>query len=759
MTTSAKAHTSADAGSIGRLESTVETDDHRAFADAVSAAVASIWDDDALRAVGRDGAEADDELAWSVLTDAGLPAVPVSEARGGFGGGWLDVVSATERLGLALVPTPLAASFAATMILLHRDDNDDTLLGRVADGSARVTVAADWRAADWADKDSVSVVATEADSDGTVTLTGRVDCYLRPSADLLLVPAVTPDGVIVVMVPAADAVVTSRIGLDLLCPLGAVSFDGVDATVVLEGPASRCALSAAHAAATLALSAEQVGVCRRALRQAVEHAKDRTQFGAPIGRFQGVSHRLADVFVETELAATAVRHLGAVLDAGADPDDGEQRAAAQLAHHQATRALRVASAALIQVLGGLGFTWESTAHHAFRKAGAQARLLGPASAPTVHRTDEAMVTPPADPVVDEFRSFIADALAAHRDQWGADDTFAARRAWQRRLFDGGWIGLGWPQTHGGRGLTVRQQVDCERELAAAGAPTMAGILGINNVGPTLIALGTPEQQRHLPAILSADEVWCQGFSEPGAGSDLAGLRCRAVREGDDYVINGQKIWTTDGLDATHMELMVRTDPETTRHAGITMLLVPIDTPGITRRPIVQLDGTTGYAEVFFDDVRVPVSSLLGDEGEGWSVSRTTLAYERTGVVALAARLQQTVRDVLDRIDPALLDDDVARELGETAARARLLDLHGERILSAIESGTPPGPEQSVVKLAWSQVTQSLGELRLASSGIDALEPDAVTETSYLRSRSASIAGGTTEIMKNLIAQKVLGLPR
>jgi alkylation response protein AidB-like acyl-CoA dehydrogenase len=747
-----------------QLESTIETDEHRSFAAAVAAAVASVWDDETLRGIGRDGRDADAEVAWAALAGVGMPGVPVPEHRGGFGGRWLDVVSAIERIGETLVPNPLATSYAATVLLSHSDVADTGLAGRVADGSLRAGVAADWTTADWADTDALKVEA-QASGAGTVTLSGHVDCFLRPAAELLLVPAVLGDDVVVAMVPAERAVLTARTGLDVLTPLAAVALESAEATIVLQASEASGALRTAHAVATLALAAEHVGLCRRVLRHAVAHARDRTQFGAPIGSFQGVSHRLADVFVETELATSAVRHLAVVLDTGGH----DVTEPAQLAHHQAVKALRMASASVIQVLGGLGFTWEATAHHAFRRAGAHARLLGPATAPAVRRRNDATGAPPTDPVVAAFREFLSTAVAQHRREWGVDETFGVRRAWQRRLHDGGWIGLGWPESHGGRGLTVRQQVDCERELAAAGAPSLAGVLGINNVGPTLIALGTPEQQRHLPAILSTDEVWCQGFSEPGAGSDLAGLRCRATRVGDEYVINGQKIWTTDGMDATHIELMVRTDPESTRHAGITVLLVPLDTPGITRRPIVQLDGSVGYAEVFFDDVAVPASALLGVEGEGWAVSRTTLAYERTGVVALAARLQQSVQDVLDGIvdvndtdgivDGTRLDDDVARALADTAARARLLDLHGTRILSAIEAGTPPGPEQSVVKLAWSQVTQSLGELRLAAAGAGALEPDAATEVAYLRSRSASIAGGTTEIMKNVIAQRVLGLPR
>jgi alkylation response protein AidB-like acyl-CoA dehydrogenase len=360
----------------------------------------------------------------------------------------------------------------------------------------------------------------------------------------------------------------------------------------------------------------------------------------------------------------------------------------------------------------------------------------------------------------ELDDFIRAELPQHRAQWGDDESFAARLAWQRRLASGGWVALTWPIEFGGRGLAVADQVQCEIVLARHGVPTLAGVLGVNNVGPTVMALGTPAQQQSLPAILTGDEVWCQGFSEPGAGSDLASLRTRAVVRDDHFIVDGQKIWTTDGMEATHCELMVRTDPGAGKaRDGLSVLLVPLDLPGITRRAIRQIDGSAGFAELFFDSVEVPRDALLGELHRGWDVGRATLAFERTAVVGLAGRLREQVDQLVAGLTVGDVDEAVMLSVVDAWVDAEALGVHGERVLAAIDADRPPGPEQSVIKLAWSQITQRVGELRLDLEGEDAVAPSDEARRAYLRSRTATIAGGTTEIMKNMIADRVLRLPR
>jgi alkylation response protein AidB-like acyl-CoA dehydrogenase len=261
--------------------------------------------------------------------------------------------------------------------------------------------------------------------------------------------------------------------------------------------------------------------------------------------------------------------------------------------------------------------------------------------------------------------------------------------------------------------------------------------------------------QHVPRILDASEIWCQGFSEPDAGSDLASLRTRAELVGDDYVINGQKIWTSTGLQATHMLLLARTDPAAPKHSGITALLVPMDAAGIERRPIRQISGDEDFAEVFFTDVTVSASAVLGPVNQGWQVTRTTLGYERAGVAVLASRLHEEVLATVrgGNIPAALSDDVVARYV-----ESRVLTWLGEQLLDRLAAGQAPGAEQSVIKLVWSETGQRLAATRLALTGAAAGRAGAAVD-GYLNSRQLTIAAGTTQIVKNILAERVLGLPR
>ncbi len=366
-------------------------------------------------------------------------------------------------------------------------------------------------------------------------------------------------------------------------------------------------------------------------------------------------------------------------------------------------------------------------------------------------------------VLEELRSFLATEVPAHRSEFGDDESWGARCAWQRRMAAGGWAAPGWAPEHGGRGLGVTELFGVEEIAAEYGMPALPGMLGLKNVGPTLAVWGTPEQKKHLPRILSTDEIWCQGFSEPGAGSDLAGLRTRAVRDGDEYVVNGQKVWTSNGMYATHMELLVRTDPTAPKHRGISVLLVDMSTPGIEVRPIRQINGGAEFAEVFFTDVRVPAANLLGPENEGWKVTRTTLGHERSGVAIFAVRLEEQARDLLRQmasggsadLDPVVVDSVVSRFV-----ETRLVAMLGEQMMSGIARGEEPGAEQSVIKLAWSESSQRLAEARFEIAGLDSVSShDSDVGHAYLTSRAATIAAGTSQIVRNILAERVLGLPR
>jgi alkylation response protein AidB-like acyl-CoA dehydrogenase len=365
----------------------------------------------------------------------------------------------------------------------------------------------------------------------------------------------------------------------------------------------------------------------------------------------------------------------------------------------------------------------------------------------------------------ELARVLDEALPAFTEQWGSDRSHAARLDWQQRLAAVGWVAPGWPVEIGGRGLGVADRVACDLLLGARKAPTIAGILGVNNVGPTLAAWGTDDQKQSLPRILDGSEIWCQGFSEPDAGSDLASLRTTAVRDGECYVVNGEKLWTSQGMEATHCQLLVRTDPEASKHKGISALAVPLDLPGIERRPLRQITGESEFAQLYFRDVRVPVSCLLGPENAGWGVTMTTLAHERTGVIAVSAVLEAEAASLIlahGVAGDAPLSAVQADELVQRFIESRVLAMMGEDLLAEAdtEASAAPGPGPSLIKLAWSQLSQSLGATRVAISGADGLSPEPYTTGwLYLNARASTIAGGTTEVLKNVLAERFLGMPR
>ena len=363
----------------------------------------------------------------------------------------------------------------------------------------------------------------------------------------------------------------------------------------------------------------------------------------------------------------------------------------------------------------------------------------------------------------ELRDYLEKIAPDLHRVWPDKRSFEARLAWQRALHEGGWAAPHWPVADGGRGLGVVDRLECDAELARAGAPDIAGVFGIKNVGPTIAAFGTPEQRASLPRILSTQEIWCQGFSEPEAGSDLAALRTRAVEDGDGFVVNGQKVWISDGTRATHCMLLVRTDPDAPAHQGISVLLVPLDTPGIERRPLRQMTGDYGFAELFLTDVRVPRSALLGPLHEGWRVTMSTLGHERAGVVELAAGLERDVRAAVSGFPDGIADPVLRQELARRYVEARTIGLMGSRVMRALRAGQQPGPEQSVIKLGWSVTTQRLGETLLDAAGPAGLAGgrvgDGAEAARFLRGRASTIAAGTTEVMKNILAERVLGLPK
>jgi alkylation response protein AidB-like acyl-CoA dehydrogenase len=382
---------------------------------------------------------------------------------------------------------------------------------------------------------------------------------------------------------------------------------------------------------------------------------------------------------------------------------------------------------------------------------------------------------------DEVREFIKTqtpaALRAATDE-GEGSLFGrmgAIKEWREKLADKGWIAPSWPKKYGGADMTVAEQFIMNEEFAENGVPGNVGGFGVMMIGPTIIEHGTEEQkEEHLTKILKGEIIWCQGYSEPGAGSDLASLQTRAIRDGDDYVINGQKIWTTGAQYADMMYMLVRTDPDAPKHRGISWVIVPMDTPGIDVRPLETIRGSREFSEVYFDDVRVPVANRVGDENDGWRVAMVTFSFERgTAFVSELLFSMQLVAD-LARIAKVVTSDGAAawedrglrREIGHLAAEFDALWALTRRNISQAARDGVPGVGGSVFKLAYSEARQKLGDLSdrvleraaLSMDDLDGLG-NGRHVTGRLHALSISIAAGTTQIQRNIVGERVLGLPK
>ena len=379
--------------------------------------------------------------------------------------------------------------------------------------------------------------------------------------------------------------------------------------------------------------------------------------------------------------------------------------------------------------------------------------------------------PEAEAFRTEIRAWLdehlTDDLRAANVLSGDDDAVERARAWNRLLADAGYAAIAWPPEWGGRGAGVMEQVVFAEEMHRAVAPGTLNPIGLSNIAPAIMEFGTDDQRRRfLPRMLRGDDIWCQGFSEPDAGSDLAALSTRAVRDGDAWVVNGQKTWNTLGHLANWCELLVRTDPDVPKHAGITCLLVDMSLPGIDVRPLTTITGDSEFNEIFFTDVRVPVEMTLGPAHEGWRVAMTTLAYERAGVAKLHLGSRAKIRRLIELAQATpgrngyatAADDPVVRhQLARQYLDGELLKLVSDRAISAELHGRTAGPEGSIAKLVWSDVEQRSAELATEILGPDGVVGQWGRDRVY--SRSISIAGGTTQINKNIVAQRILALPR
>jgi alkylation response protein AidB-like acyl-CoA dehydrogenase len=381
-----------------------------------------------------------------------------------------------------------------------------------------------------------------------------------------------------------------------------------------------------------------------------------------------------------------------------------------------------------------------------------------------------------------LRHWLADALP---QGWGEtvfepedeDERAMFRLEWERKLYAGGWSGINWPKEYGGRGATLIERAIFAEEMARAAAPEGLNIIGHNLAGTTILHHGTEEQKkRFLPKIISSDEVWCQGFSEPNAGSDLASVRTRAERQGDHFVVNGQKVWTSYAQYSQWCFALVRTDPDAPKHKGLSFLLIDMSSPGISIRPLRQISGESEFNETFFEDVIVPAENIVGAVNDGWKIAMTTLAYERGPEDALGRqiRFKQELDKLLDTVSAqkrgdgrAVDDPDTRQALAKSIIEVEVMRLNSLRTFSKYLNGEERGPDASLIKLYWSHAAQRMYETAMDALGpiapLSGNDPAAAAggrfQLSWLQSKAFTIYSGSSEIQRNIIGERMLGLPR
>jgi len=682
-----------------------------------------------IREVERGRADAGRPL-FTGLTELGLFGVAVAEKHGGADGTVADLCAMVDEAAAALVPGPVATTALATLVVAEQ-----TTLSALAAGerTAGVALQADLR---------VEPGADGADGAGAV-VSGSARYVLGAEAGQLLV---LPAGSRWVLVDAAaDGVEVEALeATDFSRPLARVTLRQAAAVELAIAPQRLLDLAATVAAA------EAAGVARWALRTAVDYAKVREQFGRPIGSFQAVKHLCAEMLLRTEQAAVTAADAATAADAG---DDRQLSIAAAVAAATGIEAAEANVKACIQVLGGIGITWEHDAHLYLRRAygiaqflGGRRRWLRRVAALTGEGVRRRLRIDLES--VETLRPQIAEAVAA----------VAALPADRRQgaLADAGLQAPHWPAPYG-RNASAAEQLLIDEELAAAGVERPDLVIGWW-AAPTILEHGTPEQiERFIPATLRGEIFWCQMFSEPGAGSDLAALRTKAVKVDGGWRLTGQKVWTSAAHRAQWGVCLARTDPEAPKHKGITYFLIDMAAPGIEIRPLREITGDDLFNEVFLDDVFVPDDMVVGTVNDGWSLARTTLANERVAMGGGTA-LDNPMEEVLATVAERDLDGADRDRLGMLIVSAQVGALLDQRIAQLAVGGADPGAQSSARKLIGVRYRQELAEFRMELSDGAGV---AVNKTvfDFLNTRCLTIAGGTEQILLTVAAERLLGLPR
>jgi 3-oxochol-4-en-24-oyl-CoA dehydrogenase len=708
------------------------SEEHRALAQSV----ADFLTRHQSRAAARSLLEAETDARpafWAELGGLGLLGLHVPEDLGGSGFGLAETLVVAEQMGRYLAPGPFVPTVITSAVLAAAgpEDLQKRLLPGLADGT--VVGAAALRG-------EVTYADGAATGQAGVVISGHL-------ADVLLVPA--GDDVLVVEKPAGGIHAEVPANLDPSRRAARVRLDAAPATVL---PGARGLLTDV---ARAVLAAEAAGLAAETTEQAAEYAKIRQQFGRPIATFQAVKHHCANMLVAAELATAAGWDAGR---AGLDGGD-------QLSFTAAIAAVLASPAAVgnanlnIQVHGGIGFTWEHDAHLYLRRATAIAAVLGTEQAAIevtdlvrrgVRRAAAIDLPPEAEPI----RDAIGPDVARLRDLTGD--------ARKQALIESGYVMPHWPRPWG-RDAGAVEQLVIEQEFAAAGIKRPS--LGITSwIILTLIQHASPEQvARWVRPALSQDVIWCQLFSEPGAGSDAAGIRTRATRAEGGWLINGQKVWTSGAHVSDFGLATVRTNPDAPKHEGITTMVIDMHAPGVSVRPLKMPNGNSEFNEIFFDDVFVPDADVVGPIDGGWTVARATLGNESVSIGGGDGGMTMPIKAFIAPLDahPERLAGGAGR-VGRHIARTQAMGVLNQRAAYRAVGGGGPGPEGNITKLLLSEIGHETAAIMAELAGPDAAfldGPGAMGAALMLMNRALSIAGGTSEIKRNQIAERILGLPR
>jgi 3-oxochol-4-en-24-oyl-CoA dehydrogenase len=729
------------------------TPEHQDLADSVRSLVARVAPSEVLHAAMETPIE-NPPAYWRAAAEQGLQGVHLAESVGGQGFGILELAIVLAEFGYGAVPGPFVPSAIASA-LISAHDRDAKVLSELASGAAIAAYALD-----------SGLTATRQGE--ALVIRGEVRAVpAAAQASVLVLPVAIDSGEEWMVLRAEQLEIEPVKSLDPLRPIAHVRANAVE--VGDDAALSNLTMATAHALMSTLLSAEAVGVARWATDTASQYAKIREQFGRPIGQFQAIKHKCAEMIADTERATAAVWDAARAIDEASQNDwdiagSGVEFAAAVAATLAPAAAQRCAQDC-IQVHGGIGFTWEHDTNVYYRRAVMLAACFGRSSeypqkvVDTATTTGMRAVNIDLDPDTEKLRAEIRDEVAALK----AMDREPRRVA----IAEAGWVLPYLPKPWGRAASPVEQIIIAQEFTAGRVKRPQVGIAAW--IIPSIVAFGTEEQkQRFLPPTFRGDIFWCQLFSEPGAGSDLAGLTTKATRAEGGWRITGQKIWTTAAQYSQWGALLARTDPSAPKHNGITYFLLDMKSEGVTVKPLRELTGNEMFNTVYIDDVFVPDEFVLGEVNRGWEVSRNTLTAERVSIGSSDSNFLATLPEFVEFVRDGQFDQVAQHRAGQLIAEghaAKVLNLRST--LLTLAGGLGPAaamPSAAISKLLSMRTAQGYAEFAVSSFGTDAAIGDTDELAGkwgeyLLASRATTIYGGTSEVQLNIIAERLLGLPR